>query len=302
MTLSDTELLSYGLPTHNEIKGELTFWTKALAHAKHRTCGTSISRIKTKTQIHPPKKVENWLRSNNWSGNEATGNRATYRVAYVEFNVPTIATNDLHAAVSVWAGVGGDYSFGGSNAVLPQVGVFSQPTCTGSSSASCQYNESFWEIAGPKNDPGQMNLPLSQLNAGDRVYAYVSSNVNNDGDNYFFISNETVNNYNSHMDTSKVFSDSATGECIVERPGFLNGGLYDLADFNTNAGHSIELDNCTIGDRNDNQKGIGNWPHDGMQLWNTSFTYVMAQPGSIFNNGYNYSVYCTTYYNSCYNQ
>jgi len=43
-SLSDAALASYGLPSHAVIHASPAFWSFALAHGKHRTCG--VARVR----------------------------------------------------------------------------------------------------------------------------------------------------------------------------------------------------------------------------------------------------------------
>ena len=228
------------------------------------------------------------LTNNNiWADNEATGARGTYRAATVEFNVPYLSLSNSSADVAMWTGVGGDGNIVGSSAELPQVGIISNA----SGNDGCndhQYNESIWEVAGSPSDNGANNLPLSRLCNGDRVYSYVSSNLQNDGYDYFYIGNETVGSYNSHQLTGN-FSDSATGECVVERVTNGLGSLDTLADFNPSAGNTEELDNCEIIDRSGNQQSVGNLTHLAYQIVNDS-NQPLAFPEALFNSGQDFLV------------
>lgn len=122
--------------------------------------------------------------------------------------------------------------------------------------------------------------------------AYVSSNLNNDGYNYFEIENVTINNYNSYTHTTgngAYFSDSATGECTLEHIKVGDGLYQDLAEFNPNGGRTEEFDSCEIIDRNGVQKSVGGWPNRALQIWVGSTE--LAYPGSLFNGGQDFLVY-----------
>ncbi len=277
-TLSDAALASYGLPSHAVIRANPAFWLVALAHAKHRTCGVN-KRLSRRTTLprHTSSDIKHITNDPNWADNEATGSRGTYRAATLTFNVPTLAPNQPSNAVdSTWTGVGGDSTYGGS-VILPQAGV----DATASGRDGCgepQYNYSWWEIAGP-NDPGSTNLPLQRLCRQDRIYVYISSNLQSDGYNYFFIQNETINNYNSYTtyDSSK-FSDSATGECVVERLGTL-----PIAQPNANSGNTIGINACEIINQNGTQQSVGNWPHTAYQI--AVGSRVLMYPRPLTNGG-----------------
>ena len=261
MTLSDAQLSLYGLPLHAILDTNPTLWESKLAHARHRTCGTSPE----------PDQVSEGA-SSNWAGNVADSGRGTFKVAEVDFRVPSIPTIASSQRVSIWAGVGGDSNHT-SPVKLVQAGVGVQRAAFGG-----QYNTSWWEVA-PYNTA--QNLPLSRLNAGDEVFASVSSNYKGDGYDYFFIDNETVSSYNDHYLYSQ-FSDSATGECIVERPTVGNT-LTHLANFGTE-----QLNECGMYS-NTQFRWIGAWPHYYYNMYNGS--HQLASVGSISSNNSSYPVH-----------
>jgi len=271
MTLSDAELQLYGLPTHQTLDRNPQHWSQILSYAKHRTCGTHPGKIHHK---HLAENSE--VDSDNWAGNEATGDRGTYREAEVTFTVPNEAPGESQDGASAsddasfWAGVGGDPGVS-SPAVVVQAGVDTQWT------GLFQYNESWWEVA--PNIATEQNLPLCNLDTGSQVYIYVASNDNSDGYNYFYIENESHSCYNSHTDRT-AFSDSATGECIAERP--LQGGdyYYGLVDFDT-----IRFTGCYI-----NTAAINLLPHFYHNMVSLQTGDTLATVGAIANNT-DYTVY-----------
>jgi hypothetical protein len=209
-------------------------------------------------------------------------------LAEVDFSVPNIlTTSPIGSHVSMWAGVGGD-SLTTSPTVLVQAGVDSSKTC-----GACQFNESWWEVWPYLPEE---NLPLSRLNVGDQIHALITSNDNNDGQDYFYIENYSANSYNSHTETkSSYFSDSATGECIVERVGqFGTSNLYPLAQFNP-PGNTEQLSSCAIGVQNGGINGVENWHHHYGYIVNSS-NKVLASPGPITNYGYDFPVYWKGFY------
>jgi hypothetical protein len=174
---------------------------------------------------------------------------------------------------------------------LPQVGIISNA----SGNDGCndhQYNESVWELANAPNDNGAVNLPLSRLCVGDQVYAYVSSNLESDGYNYYYIKDETTGSYNSHTQSGSgtYFSDSATGECVLERiTNGLTDELYDLAEFNPST-KTEEISACEIIDSSGYQQSVGNWSHIAYQIVNSS-NAVLAYPGPLDSSGQDFPVH-----------
>lgn len=292
-SLSDAALASYGLPSHAVIHASPAFWSVALAHAKHRTCGYGkSSRGRSSFPRSTSSGGKHLINSANWADNEATGSRGTYRAATLTFNVPTLASsNPSNAVDSVWTGVGGDPTYAGSNAVLPQAGVDAHASGT-DGCGEPQYNESWWEVAGP-NDPGATNLPLSRLCRQDRIYVYISSNLRNDGYDYFYISNTTISNYNSYTTyNSSKFSDSATGECVEERLGSLPVARPN--PYAGSASNTIEIDGCEILDRNNYEQSVGNWPHIAYQIVNNSGK-VLMYPKPLMNGGQDFLMQWVAY-------
>lgn len=280
MTLSDAQLQSYGLPPHQILDQDSQEWSYLLAHAKHRNCGSTPD---PKKRIHlPPARqsgtANTGYTSPTWAGNVAYGSRGTYREAVVDFYIPTVVwSSNLSAELSIWAGVGGTTS----PYKLVQAGVETQYAA-----GIGQYNVGWWEVY-----PGysQQNF-LIDLNRGDHIHVFVSSNVNNDGYDYFYVQDITQNYYNTHTDTaSQDFSDSATGECIVERPTDLSTNQpYPLAEFNP-PGHTEQLSSCEIANSTGYYQPIGNWPVYYYTMVNGSKT--LAYPGPITNGGLDYPVY-----------
>lgn len=287
MTLTDAQLDSYGLPTHSILDRNPKQWSARLAHAKHRTCGSYPDPLK-RTHHFPSHQSNSpnscfGCPSVNWAGNVDTGARGTYRDGSVTVTVPNIngALSNSNSDGSYWVGVGGD-SYITSPAEVVQAGVDTYKAC----SACPQYNTSWWEVY-PNIKPEQ-DLPLCRLNTGDQVYSFIDSNDNNNGKDYFYISNVSANCYNSHTETNQsYFSDSATGECIAERTGNNSGGYYSLPDFGTE-----QFSGCTI-DTNTRVDGVGNYTHiyHYMTSDGTSSGRVLAYPGPITNSGYDFPVY-----------
>lgn len=283
--LSDAQLQAYGLPTHRVIDEQPQTWSRLFSHGLRRTCGTfpdtkhSTHTLSSPNANHCGGTPGDMCPNQIWAGNEDLGSRGTYREAETEFTVPNISSSPLGDDVFIWAGVGGNQKVT-SPVTLVQAGVLAEDDIGG------QYNESFWEVV-----PGYtiQNLPLCRLSSGDTIYVYVSSNPDNNGQDYFYMQNESANCYNSYsLGGSKNFSDSATGECIVERDEQGN----DLANFGTlTFGHS---DGCEMFDNSTQVlNGIGNFPHNYFQIYSdpSNLNTLMASVGSIYNNGYDFNVY-----------
>lgn len=280
--LSNPELLTYGLPDHSVIDSQLDHWTHIVTHAQHHGCERPVP---TGERHYPAKgsgsakdggacSIYEVCYSSNWGGIEDVSARGTYRIAEVAFTVPTIDTSNWSNDAGFWAGVGGDAyvpANSGQGYVLVQAGVDTKV------SYGNQYNVSFIEVE--PDFGGEWDLPLCRLNAGDTVLAYVSSNYNDDGYDYFYLGNESANCYNScYISTGSTTvattcvggqqirpydnSDSATAECIAERVTGAFGSLKPLAAWNA-PGHVINLNTCYA-----NYNGIFDDPYQIDQIYN----------------------------------
>lgn len=288
MTLSDTQLPLYGLPSRATINADPKEWAFLLSHAKHRICGSYPDPQKQihafKSGIRTAPDVIGYS-SLNWAGNVTQGNRGEYRDAQVDVYMPAINNNVPNAQASFWAGVGGDSQFT-SPAKVVQAGVRAYLVFNGNGHYS-QANTSWWEVA-----PGytEQDLPLGRVNVGDHIHIYVSSNANNDGYDYFYMQNISYNTYNSYtLYGSSNFSDSESGECIAERPG-VNNNLVALAQFSNNGqpANTMKFYSCSIYDILNGGNGIGNLQHHYYYM--SDGTNTLASPGPIVNYGLDYPV------------
>jgi hypothetical protein len=265
LSLSDAQLALYGWPSREVISENPTAWKQNLSKAHLRICGTSPDGkgITHKLYRKPGESTKN---SDNWSGGEAYGSRGTFRDSSVSFDVPSIS-GSVGDHVSMWAGVGGDPAYDGGSGGLIQAGVDSSITSSG------VYNESWWEMLTPGYSNSEQNLPLCRLRTGDEVYVYVESNYNGSGYNYFYIENDSAACYNSYYDYSGDFSDSATGECILERPT-VGGGFTGLANFGV-----TYLYDCMEGS-NSAYLGILSWSNNTLDMWDGSHDLVQVYSDS----------------------
>ncbi len=177
--------------------------------------------------------------SNNWSGMEATSAVGNFKRVQCRAKVPTLNSN---GDVSEWCGIGGDpavVSGGVGNAVLVQAGVDSclGPGCP-SNNSNAQHNYVWWEIADALVvQPIRMSKGIHN---GDDLYFYIESDFKKDGFDKFYIRNITtkeshtiivndqgatdngkptsINTADSGNGKLPIISDSASMECILERP------------------------------------------------------------------------------------
>lgn len=141
-----------------------------------------------------------------------------------------------------------------------------------------QINQPFWEVV---NSFGgypfpEENLYIGTVSAGDDFLSSVDSNYNNDGYDSFFVEDASTSGYYScdlHTTKNTVTddcplntggyaqgnpnfnSDSAGGECIVERMVDQNDFYARLSELNPPQ-HYVELYNCYI-----NYTAVGNQPY-----------------------------------------
>lgn len=191
----------------------------------------------------------------------------------------------------MWAGVGGDENVT-NPAVVVQAGI------SASVQNGAQFNESWWEVFPDSGAQHQQDLPLARLAVGDDIYVAVTSNLNNDGYDYFFIENITVDSYNSCTlpttgnvsDTcnspggASLNSDSASGECIVERPSYNNSPLH-LAQYQGigQPTDTLLVSYCTV-----NGSAIGTINHHDDTMTGSGGN-VISKPGPITGNGYEFT-------------
>lgn len=299
MTLSDTQLQLYGLPTHVVFKENLKLWTRILAHAKYHSCspaqqskittGPSLKSVFTPNTVGCTAPGE-MCPNTNWAGNEAVGSRGTYKEADTEFFVPSISTSVVGSHVALWAGVGGDPNFGGNGStVLVQAGVD-----VSVDSNHHQFNFSWWEVV-----PGytEQNLPFSKgLHIGDDIAVIVHSNSSGyPNQDAFFLDNFSTSEYISKISSSLALSDSASAEWIVERISCGTNCLDPLAQFQ----NSGQLANTVRLYGNEAEKNgssqtysVASLSHLYNQIYvdPNNLNTLMASVGPIASNGYDYSV------------
>ncbi len=281
MTLPDTELLALGFPTHSILDAQPAYWAELFAHSKHRVCnrGTPAHHQSAPSTSHAVGdgcgSTSNAMCHNTiWAGAEDVGSgRGAYREADVEFRVPSVPSSPSNAVASYWVGVGGNGFVTGS-LVLVQAGVDTYANGT---------RESWVEVY--PNSGGSRNLPLCRLNVNDDIVITVDSNYGNNGYDFFSINNVSASCFNSctvHTNNTSIHdtcgftggssfnSDSATGECIVERLG-----SNPLAEF-TQTGQisgEVKLVNCHV-----NTLAIGSQTHNFLEIVNSSDTENLAIP------------------------
>lgn len=194
--------------------------------------------------------------SSNWSGYEATGSVGSFKKVQCQAQVPTL---NSRGDVSAWCGLGGDPTFvpgGAAKTVLVQAGLDAclGPSCSGGN-ANGQSNFAWWEIA-----DALIVQPVrftNGIHSGDNMYFYMESGVNNSTEDKFYIRNITTNEAHTIIVNQQgatkdgqsitistitgntrrtsnipIVSDSASVECIVERPlDAITNTLINLPSF-----------------------------------------------------------------------
>ncbi len=277
-TLSDRQLMSLGLPTHVVLDTNLAYWHTYSARMPKHVCAkarrSNIQLRHTLTQTGSPqapgdgcnKQPGTLCQSSHWAGkvrvsSDGQGDRGIYQQSILDFNMPSMNTNDSQAAVGVWTGLGGLSSVAGTSQGLVQAGADRLAF------GNTPYLSWIEALNSDGHDTGTINLPLCGLTAGDHVEVYVESNLNGSGYDYFLINNYTENCSNScflHTNNANIHdtcgasggtfynSDSATGECIVERIS-LGNSLLDMGEFNP-PGHRLTVWNCAVNGTNMGQQ------------------------------------------------
>jgi hypothetical protein len=251
LSLTDAQLSLYGFPLHQVLNSDPARWSAVLAHAQHRYCGSHPGPMAANgpaSSYIPAVTVQKYY-GQRWGGNGAYGPRGTYRYVDASFTVPSVSPPccPQNGSVSFWVGLGGAQKAAGSSWGLIQAGV----TISVSSSGT-QTSQAFWEYENQNsgsfgNGPNYFNLPV---HVNDSIYVYVDSNLGNNGVDTYYVEDWSGNSYNSAESTyTPYFSDSATGECIAERNGFL------LAYFGTEG-----FTGCYIG-TNSTGNFVNNWNH-----------------------------------------
>jgi len=205
-----------------------------------------------------------------WAGYIARGKRGTYTEASMFFTVPKLrgTRGVADTSASEWVGVGDGLT---SPIELVQAGVSSDVDPRGH-----QTNYAFWEVVGNGLSVSVQPLALT-VKPGDRIWVYVGSNANHDGYDGFLVEDLTQGtSQTAYKWDPNAFSDSASAECIVERPS-INTGPRPLAQFGT-----ISIRGCdayTNGQRG--MAAIGYFPHDLINMVKDGVT--LASPGPLTN-------------------
>jgi hypothetical protein len=97
-----------------------------------------------------------------------------------------------------------------------------------------QVNQAWWDVWNDNNDigNGQMDQQIN-INTGDKIWIYVSSDDNNDEYDGFEVKDVTTGKMATHYETSSDrFSDSASARCYLQANSDSFGNAYPVAGFN----------------------------------------------------------------------
>ncbi len=219
-----------------------------------------------------------------WAGNEAVEVnpvRGEYTTVSMQFTVPTI-TGSVGDGVVVWAGLGGD-EFATTPTQVVQAGIESVIDGSGQ-----QVNLPWWEVY-PYNTA--QAISMGTINPGDTIAVTVSSNSLGSDADTFVLTDETTNDSSNTitLNGDAGLSDSATAECVVERPTPSGNFSGDLADLNSPS-NTLTIDNCSVGtNASGSQTGIGNVAHRDLSMWDGSTE--LAAPGAVSDDGNSFPVY-----------
>jgi hypothetical protein len=148
-----------------------------------------------------------------WAGYEVRGARGTYTEVDSSFTVPSLA-RIAHTSVAIWAGVGSRIG-----TIKPRELVQAGVVSSIDSTKSAQVNRAFWEIYGDGKSNSEQYFPPSVLSVhtGDHIEVYVTSNVNNNGQDYFLITDTTTKKSALEVFNSpNAIADGAAADCITE--------------------------------------------------------------------------------------
>jgi hypothetical protein len=162
--------------------------------------------------------------SDNWGGYVALGSSGTFKEARGSFTIPSLDPS-VSGIVSPWVGLGGKKT----SAPLVQAGIDS------TMSSGKQSNRAWIEAFSEKNNVEKYFTFNRGLHAGDIISIVVSSNLNNNHIDNFYIENTNTRENISFSLRGPHLSDGTSGECVLEKlEGYVhgdNGGPDPLANF-----------------------------------------------------------------------
>lgn len=311
-TLSDAQLALYGLPPHPRTADRLAWWQNTLRNTKHRACTATGSMRKYEIpqagrMLSP--QFAGYANSNIWAGVVDTG--SGYQAVSGNWDQPPIGTNGPSSAY-VWVGVGGAYGIVPNDGPLVQAGTDSYYFLNQDTGKYEFVYDDFVEVNQNVNgvvSDWQINFTLpNQASYNDYMSAYVSSNYDYPGYNYFFVQDVTRTSYygcspDSCPCTSNCpvtspadapYSNGSSAEWIVERSANNSLGRFSTANCTTTS-TCLKFDYDYV-DRNNQQINIGVDPETAVTMYNYNVNPAteLAFPGPVHNNNF-FQVYWLRY-------
>ena len=141
-------------------------------------------------------------------------------------------------------------------------------------STGIQVNKAFWEVYGEGTTNIEQYFPQSVLSVqtGDLIWVYVTSNVGNNGQDYFIVKDITTSkSASTTLNDPNAITDGAAAECIAD--DHLDAQTLSpkpLANFGT-----ITFSSCRVYDQSKPHQGwlpIGNEQHNKLDMVRGSTT------------------------------
>ena len=219
--------------------------------------------------FHSPMTVHaNALTSNGWAGYEARGTRGTYTEVNTYFIVPALAPI-VGTSVAIWAGVGSRIG-----ATYPRELVQAGIAAFVDASTGIQVNKAFWEVYGDGTTNTEQYFPQSVLSVqtGDLIWVYVTSNLDNSGQDYFIVEDTTTGkSASTTLKDIHAITDGTAAECIAEdHLNVLTLSPKPLANFGT-----ILFSSCRVYGQSKPHQGwlsIGNEQYNKLDMVRGSTT------------------------------
>ncbi len=231
----------------------------------------------------------NALTSDSWAGYEARGARGTYTEVNTYFTVPSLAPI-AGTSVAIWAGVGSRIGTTYPRELV-QAGIASFVDA----STGTQVNQAFWEVYGDGTTNIEQYFPQSVLSVqtGDLIWVYVTSNVGNNGQDYFIVKDMTTGKSASiTLNDPNALTDGAAADCIAEdHLNAQNLSPKPLANFGT-----LTFSSCRVYDKNKPHQGwipIGNEQYNKLDMVRGSTTLATTSelsPGKYPGDGNSFTI------------
>lgn len=207
--------------------------------------------------------------STNWSGYASMTNLQNPQPGSVSdvqghWIVPTLTCDQNTTYSSAWVGIDGY-----SNSTVEQTGT--EHDCINGSSSYYAWYEMYPKMS--------HRIPLT-IHQGDEMFG----EVHYAGGNNFVLTLRDVTTNLTYSTTQKAHANRQSAEWIVEAPS--GGGVLPLADFGT---LDLNSSQATINGHTGPVSDLA-WQNDAITMTDSTGTIIKAQPSSLTNGGYNFSV------------